>query len=164
VPTKTYNKMEQPTNPLLPAQAAPAQPAPAAAAEPAQPAQPAEPGKLVPIDTKAQPASDLITSPSAPSFRPFSSTAAVQAAAAQRLENKKATKADRVADLKREHTAEIKALRISLQDRPNAEVQKAVNARETEQKKEIKALQAAIKAEAEKHQKVRKPVRAKTLD
>ena len=140
VPAEIYNKMEPPK--LQPWQTAPAKPAAPAPAEPApsEPAQPAEPGKLIPIDTPVQPAADRITSPSAPSFRPFTSTAPVMATPQQRLENKQATKPDRVAELKRKHTSELKALRLSLQDRPNAEIRKAVNAREAAQKKEIKAL------------------------
>ena len=84
--------------------------------------------------------------------------------AQQRLENKQATKVDRVAELKRKHTSDLKALRLSMQDRANAEIRKAVSTREAEQKKEIKALQAAIKTEAEKNQKPRSRVKAKTLD
>ena len=164
-PTKNYNKMEPPKlQPWETAPAEPAQPAPSEPAQPAQPAQPAEPGKLIPMDTNVQPASDRITSPSAPSFRPFTSTAAVMSSAQQRLENKQATKVDRVAELKRKHTSDLKALRLSMQDRANAEIRKAVSTREAEQKKEIKALQAAIKTEAEKNQKPRSRVKAKTLD
>lgn len=164
VPTEDYNKMEPPKP--LPWQTAPVKPAPAAPApaEPAPAAQPPEPGKLIPIDTTIQPASDRITSPSAASFRPFVSTAAAMSSAEQRLENKLATQPDRVAELKQKHTAELKALRLNMQDRPNAEIRKAVSAREAEQKKELKALQAAIKAEAEKHQKPRNRVKSKTLD
>jgi hypothetical protein len=98
----------------------------------------------------------VITSPSAAPFRPFHSTGTAQAlpeTAPQRFENKQANKADQIAVLRKTHTAEITALRASLKDLPNAEIQKAVNARRAEQKKEITALRAAIKAEAEKPQK-----------
>ena len=152
-----------------PAKLIPAETDPAPAATPAQPsgATPAQPSGATPAqpsgDTSAQPMTlpkpaqttpDVLTTPESPFFRPFHGPATAQITT-QGQEKKPAAVQNTVAALKIRQAAELKALRVSLKDRPKAEINKAVAAKKAEQKAAIQALEAANKTEAEKNQKVK---------
>ena len=144
--------------PAQPSGATPAQPSGAAPAQPsgATPAQPSGDTSAQPmtLPKPAQTTPDVLTTPESPFFRPFHGPATAQITT-QGQEKKPAAVQNTVAALKIRQAAELKALRVSLKDRPKAEINKAVAAKKAEQKAAIQALEAANKTEAEKNQKVK---------
>ncbi len=159
--------------PDQPSGATPAQPSGATPAQPSG-ATPAQPSVVTPAqpsgDTSAQPMTlpkpaqttpDVLTTPESPFFRPFHNPATAQITTQGQIK-KPAAVQNTVAALKIKQAAELKALRVSLKDRPNAEINKAVAARKAEQNAAIQALEATNKTEAEKNQKVKSKPAKKT--
>jgi len=154
--------------PAQPSQIPPAQPS---TDKPAMPStdKPAQQGVI----TKLEPNTPAVLAvPEDKFFRPFTPAATAQMAApvqpgataqitapAQPGTVKAAapvrTNVNPVLALKRQQALELKALRTRLKTRPNAEINKAVAVMEADHKAAIKALEASIKTEAEKDQKVR---------
>lgn len=150
------DKPAQPTSdkPAIPSDEKPAQPS---GDKPDQPPsdRPAHPW----IITKPeQTTPEVLQAPESEFFRPFHSDEAAQP-------DKKAVipepvkPVETVSGLKKKQTAEIKALRLNLKDRPKPEIQKAVESMKAEHQAALKALQDANKAETGKNKKIRiKPV------
>jgi len=141
--------------PAQPSEAKPAQPSEAKPAQPSE-AKPAQPGV---ITERVDSTPKILQSPETPFFRPFHITATGQMETPEKT--RKLITIDKrsgnrrlytVPELKKIHSAEIKALRQSLKKRPNSEIRKAVEAREAGQKTELQSLQEAILTEAEKDQ------------
>lgn len=151
------DKPAQPSEekPAQPSEAKPAQPS---ETKPAQPSEekPAQPGV---ITERVNSTPEVLQAPEKPFFRPFHNTAAGQLETPEKprelVTTDKKTGKRRlytVPELKKMHSAEIKALRKSLKKRPNSEIRKAVETREAGHKAEVKSLQEAILTEAEKDQ------------
>jgi len=103
---------------------------------------------------------ERIQSPETPFFRPFRVEGSTAAAAAP--PDAKVMKVDErtgelrlytLKELKKKHTLELKALRKSLRNEPNSEIQKAVKLREAQQKADLKTLEFRLRAEREKNSK-----------
>lgn len=141
---------------------APAQPSGIKPAQPSEekPAQPSEekPAQSGIITERVDSTPEILQAPENPFFRPFHGITGRQETPVklQKLitTDKKSGKRRlyNVPELKKMHSAEIKALRKSLKKRPNAEIREAVAAREAAQKVELKSLREAILVEAEKEQ------------
>lgn len=165
LPSKDKPAMPSQDKPAMPSQDKPAMPSVAKPAMPseAEPAMPSEekPAQSGRISDWVDTTPEVLQSPETPSFRPFH----VQGSTLTLLEvlvDKEMT-IDRksgkkrlytLPELKRKQSLELKALRKDLFKKSNAEIQKAVKDRETQQKYELKAHEHRIRGEAEKNQKV----------
>jgi Skp family chaperone for outer membrane proteins len=172
-PAEAPAKLIPEGTPAQPSQVPPAQPT---TDKPAMPStdKPAQQGVI----TKQEPTTPaVLAAPADTFFRPFTPAATAQIAAPAQPETIKPaataqiaapaqpgtvkaaapvrTNVNPVLALKKQQARELKALRVKLKTRPNAEINKAVAAMQADHKTAITALEAANKAEAEKDQKVR---------
>lgn len=175
LPSKDKPAMPSGDKPAMPSGEKPAlpsgdEPAMPSGDEPAMPSEdkPAQSGK---ISDWRDTTPEAIRSPEVPFFRPFhvegSTQTLIETGVDKEMTIDEKTGKERLytlQELKSKQALELKALRRNLLKRPNSEIRKAVKARETEQKAQLKTLQNRIRAEAEKNQKApagQKPVIAK---
>lgn len=166
--------------PAMPSEDKPAMPAGEKPAMPSgdEPAMPSGDKPALPSDDKPDQSGrisdwrdttpEIIRSPEVPFFRPFhvegSTQTTIQTATDKEITVDEKTGEKRLytlSELKKKQALELKVLRRSLLKRPNSEIRKAVEAREAEQKAQLKTLQYRIRAEAEKNQEApagQKPV------
>jgi hypothetical protein len=157
MPSQDKPAMPSQDKPAMPSQDKPAMPSQDKPAMPSQ-EEPAQPGRISEwVDTTPK----ALQSPENIFFRPFhvqgSTLTLMQVTVDKEMTIDGKTGEKRLytlPELKKKQALELKTLRKSLIKRPNSEIRKAVKARETEQKTELKSLQNRIRSEAEKNQKM----------
>lgn len=145
-PSKDKPAQPSADRPAQPSTDKPAQPSNDKPAEPSgdAPAQPGTISKLAPTTP------EVLQTHAEPTFRPFNTATGQIATPDKSVKTSTMTRltgsnVESEAALRRKQAAEIKALRESMKKRPNSEINKAVKARQAEQKAAMQKLRDANK-------------------